>query len=110
MSYYWEVTKDHSHNDTDTQIGIKSRVGCQSNPSNLPANMTSEAFKAHPKVSRVHWRTKDDDGNIGHEGYLYLTEKGMGSELLFTPLDDLSGPDLGCVDIEIREGGKWVIV
>ncbi len=46
------------------------------------------------------FQMRDDDGIVYYEGFV------IGDE--FAPLDDFGRPNAGCVEILIKQSGKWV--
>jgi len=113
--YHWQVTIDHSYNESAKSgslcAGDKSRKGCYNN-GGMGSKGEIQYFKNEEDTVKRRWLTKDDDGNKCHEGFIWLCPKYDGSEAMFKPLDDLSAPDVGATDIYYYDKDKkeWEIL
>jgi len=111
--YAWIVDRDPSAeggDELDKECDRKGTVG----PRNAPAALV-ERLKAG---EGERWRTVYEPGedpehdDIVHEGRILVLDDDYDvpadEEAAFGPLWDLSQPDCGAVDIQYRQGNRWV--
>lgn len=113
MPKAWIILKDHLNTPEDTEAGTwggMDGVCLVRNWKTVGTTHKGETGLDHPFLTvpladMVHFRLKDDDGEVYYVGV--MTPELADSPDILRPLDDFAMPNAGCTTLEVLADGVW---